>query len=399
MTMHDTSLRAKRGNLQPHDWQRLVLSQTTYLNIISGRAPELVGVPARLALTVLSWPYSAVVRVRNHLYATGRLKAHRVGIPAICVGNLTTGGTGKTPFVVWLCRYLREKQVRCAILTRGYKVQEGELSDEPALLTAQCPGVAVIVNPDRVGGAAEAIRTHEAQVLVMDDGFQHRRLARDLDIVAIDATRPFGYSSMGVPPTYSGSRARCPCYGRVLPAGLLREPVAGLRRAHAVVLTRCDQVPQDIVGQIEEDIRRVNHDLVIARSVHVPVGIRTHEGAEISFEQIRGKRVFAFCGIGNPQSFFHTVERLGGLLAGSRAYDDHYRYDASDLDRIHHEAARQEAQIVLTTQKDWMRIARWAAAPGHPPLAYLAVELQITAGAQELIALIDRVLGGRIPNP
>jgi tetraacyldisaccharide 4'-kinase len=337
-------------------------------------------------LGVASLGYGLAVHVRNALYDHRLLRTHRMNAIVLSVGNLTTGGTGKTPLVAWLCQTINQrskiKNQNCqvAILTRGYKMQEGEMSDEPALLSAQCPGVAVIVNPDRVAGAAEAIRAHGAQVLIMDDGFQHRRLARDLDIVAIDATQPFGF-------------------GKMLPAGLLREPVAGLRRAHAVVLTRCDQLPQDTLEQIEEDVHRINHDLVIARSIHSPVGIRMHEGTEIGVEEIRGKRLFAFCGIGNPQSFFHTVERLDSRLVGSRVYDDHYRYETSDLNRIREEAVRQQAEMVLTTQKDWTKIAKLAGLQGHPPLAYLAVELQIVAGAQELMALIDRLLGGRMPHP
>ncbi|MCL5279466.1 MAG: tetraacyldisaccharide 4'-kinase [Planctomycetes bacterium] len=327
---------------------------------------------------MLSWPYSAVVRVRNYLYTSGRLKTHTVGVPVICVGNLTTGGTGKTPLVVWLCRYLQEKQICCSILTRGYKTRKGEASDEPALLAALCPGVAVVVNPDRVTGAAEAICWHDARVLVMDDGFQHRRLSRDLDIVAVDATRMFGY-------------------GRLLPAGLLREPVSGLRRAHAVVLTRCDQVSADTLKRIEEEIRRINPDLVVARSIHAPVGIRTLAGTEMEAGQLRGQRIFAFCGVGNPQSFFHTVEQSGAVLAGSIAYDDHHRYAVTDLERIYRKAARRKASLILTTQKDWTKIAPLAS-PGEPRLAYLAVELQITAGQQPLTALIDRILGGTMPQ-
>ncbi len=294
------------------------------------------------------------------------------------MGNLTTGGTGKTPLVVWLCRYLQEKQICCSILTRGYKTQKREVSDEPALLAAQCPGVAVVVNPDRVAGAAEAICHHNAQVLVMDDGFQHRRLSRDLDIVAIDATRTFGY-------------------GRVLPAGLLREPVTGLRRAHAVVLTRCDQVSADTLKRTEEDIRRINPNVVVARSIHAPVEIRTLPGTGVDVGQLRGQRVFAFCGLGNPQSFFRTVEHAGGVLVGSIAYDDHYRYAVSDLERIYRKAARQKASLILTTQKDWTKVAPLAS-PGEPPLACLTVELQITAGAERLTALIDRALSGTMPN-
>jgi len=327
---------------------------------------------------VLSWPYAAIVRVRNHLYDRGLLKAHRVRVPVICAGNLTTGGTGKTPLVLWLCRYLRERQIRCAILTRGYRTRPDDASDEPALLAAQCPEVAVVVNSDRVAGAAEAICHHNAQILVMDDGFQHRRLSRDLDIVVIDATRTFGY-------------------GRLLPAGLLREPITALRRAHAVVLTRCDQVSADTLKRIEEDIHLIHPNLVVARSIHAPVGIRTLAGSEIAAGQLRGQRVFAFCGIGNPQSFFHTIEHFGGVLVGSAAYDDHYRYAVGDLERIYRKATRRKASLILTTQKDWTKIAPLADPREHPLLACLAVELQITAGAPQLTALIDRVLGVKMP--
>jgi len=364
--------------MAPHGRNEVRLKQTVYLEIISDQAPGVVGIPARLALRALSWPYAWIVRGRNHLYATGRLPIHQAGVPVVCIGNLTTGGTGKTPLVVWLCRWLQARQVRSAILTRGYKMPPGALSDEPALLAEACPGVAVVVNPDRVAGAAEALRRHGAQVLVMDDGFQHRRLARDLDIVAVDATRPFGY-------------------GRLLPAGLLREPVTGLRRAHAVVLTRCDQVAEEGLQQLEDQIRGVNRDLVVVRSVHAPIGIRTVDGAEISLEQVRGQRVFAFCGIGNPAAFCATVERLGTVPAGWRAYDDHHPYGSSDWDSLRREATAKGATLILTTQKDGTKIARWANSEEGPSLACLAIELQLTAGADGLTALLERLVAGIMP--
>ncbi len=358
-------------------WQGFELSHTAYLNLVSGKSPSLIGVPARLILTLLSWPYAAVVGLRNYLYSTGRLKARRVEATVISIGNLTAGGTGKTPLVVWLCRYLGDKRLRSAILTRGYKTLAGELSDEPALLAAQCPNVPVIVDPDRVAGAGAAIRNGAAQVLVMDDGFQHRRLARDLDIVTVDATVPFGY-------------------GRVLPAGLLREPVTGLQRAHAVVLTRCDQVTDETLRDIEETVRRVNHDLVVVRSAHVPSGLRTADGAEIDLGKLRDQRVFAFCGLGNPQAFFRTLEHLGAISVGSHVFDDHHHYTVDDLRRIRREARERQGGLILTTQKDWMKIAPLVSTGDQPPLACLAVEMHITAGADRLTALIDGVLSDTI---
>jgi tetraacyldisaccharide 4'-kinase len=356
----------------------MAINQDRFKAIISGRRTEWWAGCARALLRMASLGYGLVVRVRSAMYDRRLLQSRRTDAVVLSVGNLTTGGTGKTPLVVWLCRHVRNKQLRCAILTRGYKTQKGELSDEPALLASQCRDVPVIVNPDRVMGATEAIRSQGAQVLIMDDGFQHRRLARDLDIVAIDATLPFGY-------------------GRVLPAGLLREPLAGLRRAHAVVLTRCDQVPEDVLSKIEEEARSVNRNLVIARSVHAPVGIRTTEDTEIPLKKMCGMRVFAFCGIGNPQAFFRTVERLGAVLAGARAFDDHHRYTPDDLRAVHDQAREQRASLVLTTQKDWTKAVRSPMPEGDPPLAYLRIDLRITSGEELLTSLIDRVLDGRIP--
>mgnify|MGYP001432810893 CR=1 FL=1 len=357
----------------------MAINQDRFIAIISRRRTDLRARGARVLLCLASLGYSLVVRIRNALYTSSVLKRHPANAVILSIGNLTTGGTGKTPLVVWLCRRVREKGLACAILTRGYKTQKGELSDEPALLAAQCPDVPVVVNPDRVAGAAEAIRSHGAQIIVMDDGFQHRRLARDLDIIAVDATTPFGY-------------------GRVLPAGLLREPISGLRRAHAVVLTRCDQVSEDALSQIEDEIRQVNRNLVISRSIHAPVAIRTAQEMEIALDRIRGQRVFAFCGIGNPQAFFRTIEQLGVVAVGTRVFDDHYRYTAEDLETVLEQAKAQKATLVLTTQKDWTKAARTGAKGDSPALAYLAIDMRFTAGEESLTALIDRVLHGRIPT-
>ncbi|MEN6338094.1 MAG: tetraacyldisaccharide 4'-kinase [Phycisphaerales bacterium] len=350
------------------------------MKIISGRRRDAGARVTRALLRAGSFGYRLAVSLRNGLYNHHLLRAHRAGAPVLCIGNLTTGGTGKTPLVVWLCHRVRATQLRCAILTRGYRTQKGELSDEPALLADQCPDVPVVVNPDRVAGAAEAIGRHGADVLVMDDGFQHRRLSRDLDILAIDATNPFGYD-------------------RVLPAGLLREPVGGLKRAHAAVLTRCDQVPDDVLSRIEGKIRRINRNLVIARSIHAPIAVCTASGAEVPLDQMKGKRVFAFCGIGNPQAFFRTSSRLGALVVGSAAFDDHYRYTPEDLKAVQDQARSLQAALVLTTQKDWTKIVQAGLPQQGPPLAYLAIDLQITAGEESLTTLIDRILGGRIPRP
>lgn len=353
------------------------MDQQLYRKLIARQVPPLMGIPLRLLLIVLSWPYALIIRLRNMLYSHQWLKVHRVAMPVICVGNLTAGGTGKTPLVTWLARWLQAKNQRVAILTRGYKTEKGKLSDEPAELAAACPGVGVVVNPDRVAGANDAIRHHGAQVLVMDDGFQHRRLARDIDIVTIDATAPFGY-------------------GHVLPAGLLREPVSGLKRAGAVVLTRTDQVSDEQLRQIEDRIGRINPRLPIIRTVHAPVAARCLDGSETGLDALRGRKVFAFCGLGNPDGFFRTVESCGCLLAGARAFNDHHTYTEACLAEIYEESAAQGVQWVLTTSKDWNKITPLIPSPAPLPTAYLAIELQFTAGVERLTTLIEHAMRGRI---
>lgn len=351
------------------------MNQETYRNLVSGHATGPQAAVLRLLLIVFSWPYSVIVRLRNRLYSAGLFKAHRVDAAVISVGNLTAGGTGKTPLVVWLCRTLRQR--RCVILTRGYRTQKGKPSDEPALLADKCPGVPVVINPDRVAGAGQAITSHGAEVLILDDGFQHRRLARDIDIVTIDATSPFGF-------------------GRLLPAGLLREPVTGLRRADAVVITRCDQVSQEQLAAIERQVRQVNPDLIIATAVHAPAAVITQDGPEIGLETLRGKRVHAFCGIGNPEAFFDTIRRLGCVLAGRQAFDDHHAYTGECLSGIRQQAGEHTADYVLTTQKDWTKIAPLLSPGGKPPMACLAVEMRFVGGCESLTGLIARVLDGKI---
>ncbi|MBN2131867.1 MAG: tetraacyldisaccharide 4'-kinase [Sedimentisphaerales bacterium] len=353
------------------------MNQQTYRNILSGQARGFGAALARLSLRGLSWPYGAVVRVRNGLYSRGWLATHAAEAPVISVGNLTAGGTGKTPLVAWLAQFLRDRHIHPAILTRGYKTQKDAPSDEPAELAAMCPQVPVVIDPDRVAGAAEAVRNHGAQVLLLDDGFQHRRLARDLDILTVDATLPFGY-------------------GRLLPAGLLREPLAGLARAHAVVLTRCDLVTDDQRLRIEKRLRRIHRELVIAASVHAPVGARMDQGDDIDLRELRNKKVLAFCGIGNPKAFFDTLQRLGCVLVGSLGFDDHYHYTERCLREIHEKAKQCGAELVATTQKDWTKIAPLPRPTQEPRFACLTVKLELRQGAAEFAVLIERALADRI---
>ena len=379
------------------------MKQQTYRKLISGQSTGFGACMLRFLLKVAAIGYSRVVRLRNFLYFKGLLKTHHVDAAILCVGNITVGGTGKTPLVVWLCNLIAQNY-KHAILTRGYKATTNRI-DEPAMLAENCPQAEVIVNPDRVEGASEAIEKYAAEVLIMDDGFQHRRLARNLDIIAIDATQPFGY-------------------GKLLPAGLLREPVSSLRRASAVVITRSDQTDKTRLNEIEQKLRAINPDMVIAKSIHAAVSIQYPEPSVIpakagiqkdsktidsclrrndNIEQLKRKKIFAFCGIGNPDAFLNTIKNLGAELVGSKVFDDHYHYTDACITEISEQAEKLGADLILTTQKDWTKVISNSEFPiseskSSLPFAYLAVEIRFLAGEDKLTTLINDTLKCKIPR-
>jgi tetraacyldisaccharide 4'-kinase len=354
------------------------LNQEAYRKLISGQSKGIAAPIARAILRLLSWGYAAIIGVRNLFYSKGLLKIHRANVPVISVGNITTGGTGKTPLVIWLYRQIiqnpKSKIQNCGILTRGYKT-----TDEPKILAQSCPDAKVIINPDRVAGAKEAINKHNAQILIMDDGFQHRRLARNLDIVTIDATCPFGY-------------------GKILPAGLLREPASALKRADAAVITRSDQIKKDELENLEIQLHQINPNILIAKAVHNPIGIQTTRGEQIAIDQLKGKKVFAFCGIGNPEAFFNTIKKTAAQLVGSKTYNDHHIYTDADINDIHEQSLYLGAQLVLTTQKDWTKISPMKLPIADIPFAYLVMEIKFIDGQDKLKQLIDMALTCKIPQ-
>jgi tetraacyldisaccharide 4'-kinase len=282
----------------------------------------------------------------------------------ISVGNLTVGGTGKTPMVAALCKMLLSAGTRPAIVTRGYGgtvgrgplvVEPGDgrtcpgpdrIGDEPALLARTLPGVTVVVGSDRVAGAREAI-ARGAGVVVLDDGFQHRRLARDVDIVLIDATDPFGG-------------------GRLLPAGRLREPPGSLARADLVVLTRCSPDPSGTT--IVEAVRQIHPDVPIVRARQRAVGFVDRSGREVPAPT----RAIAFCGIGNPAAFERDLRAAGVEVGRFEAFRDHRPYTSGDLAGLIADAHDRSTALV-TTEKDLVRLDR-ADAPDPGPIVALRIE-------------------------
>jgi len=345
----------------------------------------------RLLLAAFACVYGLVIAVRNRLYDWRVLKKAVLPVPVVCVGNITAGGTGKTPMVVWLCRYLQSLGLKVVVLSRGYKSHGNDSNDEMRLLADSLPDVEMVVDSNRFGGGQSAIEKYRPDVIVMDDGFQHRQM---------------------------------------LPRGLLREPVKELGRAKIVVLSRADAVSDDKLAEIKNQIGNVC-DGIIAVSRHKPTGLYNASGDTIAIEELRGKKLFAFCAIGNPDAFLATLEKSGSKLVGKRFFQDHATYDENKLSQLQKTAHECQADWVVTTQKDWVKLkevleatvvtrgstcrdrarARREGAPtkngGHGPpyewrakpqptlmeqLYWVKVEMEIVEGKDKVCGLINGVI-------
>ena len=349
------------------------MDQNAYRNLVAGTDKSWGKKTLRLSLKTVSCAYSAAVRCRNWMYDKHLLKSHRCESSVISIGNITTGGTGKTPLVIWLCKHLNEKEQNTAVLTRGYKTEHGKLTDEPAILAKSCGQASVIVDSDRVRGAQKAITQSNARVLVLDDGFQHRRLRRDLDIIAIDGTCAFGYE-------------------KILPAGFLREPLKGLKRADAVVITRYEQASPETTDGIIERIKKINPNILIAKALHEHPFAVMIKGQKLTIEQLREKNIYAFCGIGNPDAFMNNLKNLGLNVVGHKIYNDHHNYSENDITDIYEEARYMDADVVLSTEKDWVKTALLVKPQSDIIFAYLALKLRFIEGGDELKQLVDRTV-------
>ena len=273
-----------------------------YLEIISGRRRGGASAGVRVALSTMMPFFAGVVYLRNRLYDLSLLSATRLSHPVISVGNLTAGGTGKTPMIRFLAGWLRDEGMGVAVLSRGYKSRDGQPGDEQRMLDSllnndRLARVVIKANPNRVAAAGEAITEHSnLSVFLLDDGFQHRRVSRDLDLVLISAVEPFGY-------------------GNMLPRGLLREPLSALGRADLVVITHADRVSASAIKTIEQTVGEYCADIPIIKAAHAPCGFRTSTTdinplAECSLGELAGRRFFAFCGLADPSVFLEQLESV-----------------------------------------------------------------------------------------
>ena len=336
---------------------------------------------------LLSWPlafaslaYVLVVRLRNLLFDRGVLRQTRVAAKVVSVGNLAVGGTGKTPWIVFLAQELRQRGVPVAIVSRGYKagregsvavVSDGErlllppdeAGDEPTLIARRCPGVPVVLGARRADAARVAIERFHARVVLLDDAFQHRYLARDVDLVNFHAR--IGTGS-----------------GLCLPAGILREPVSSLRRATALVVHGDGERGELLADSLRRSFpdKRLFRSRLATRGL---VGLRT--GRRLDPAALAGKRVLAFAGIAIPDALFDEVRRHGPSDLATQPYPDHFRYTSAEIERLAALARAGGVDYTITSEKDAMKIdPRWIADPGE--LFFLEGDIEIEGGREAFLA-------------
>jgi tetraacyldisaccharide 4'-kinase len=332
-----------------------------------------------LILPPLSSLYGVITRTRAVLYNRGTFRAAKLPKPVISVGNITAGGTGKTPLVEWVTKTLAASGKNVCVLTRGYGrdnpknrviVSDGsqvfsnpdEAGDEPFLLAKNLEGIAAVISDaNRFSAGQGALKHLGSNCFVLDDGFQHMQLARDLNIVTLDATDPWGGKSM-------------------LPIGTLREPLSGLKRADCIVLTRCDQALN--LENIQTEAARLSGDRPIFRSKMVS---RKFVPANASYSTSElSKPVGAFCGVGNPTSFITQLKELGYQPVVQKFFLDHHRYTQADVDELVELANRAGAQCLITTAKDAVKLQNLNL---QLPVFFLDIEIEID-NADELRRLL-----------
>jgi tetraacyldisaccharide 4'-kinase len=370
------------------------------IDVIFGRAEGIRSILYAGFLQTLSYLFSGIAQSRFWLYRKRILHDQPLGCLVVVVGNLTVGGTGKTPVVEKFARALRDRGRKVAILSRGYKsksaplwkkwlngltgtpepppriVSDGEkvlldsehAGDEPFMLARNLPGVIVLVDKNRVKAGMYAIRKFGCDTLVLDDGFQYLPLKGRLNLLLVDKTNPFGN-------------------GFLLPRGILREPIKHLRRASYVFLTKSNGQRDE---ELEELIQRHNPGVDVIECAHKPQYLQRFGSEERQpLQHLRGRRVGVFSGIATPESFEKFVKDLGGSIVFARRFLDHYRFAYDDFVSIFSEALEQKVEFIVTTEKDAVRLPDGLPCP--VPVYYLRLEIEIIRGAADFDEAVGRI--------
>ena len=346
-------------------------------------------------LKCLSFVFSAVVAFRYFLYRSGFLRRHPLGIQVISIGNVTAGGTGKTPVTEIFARTLAAEGRKVAILSRGYRrkeapwwqrmftqvidpplvVSDGKRvlldsatgGDEPYMLASNLPGVAVVVDRDRVKAGRYAIKRLGCDTIILDDGFQYQKLKHSVEVVLVDATNPFGN-------------------GNMLPRGVLREPARHLKRADIIFLTKC----RGDTASVKEEIRKYNAKAEIVECTHAPKVLKdVWSREEFPLDWLSGKTLCTLSGIASPKGFENSLRHLGAKVVWCERYADHHRYDSSEVLYALNRTADMGADALVTTEKDAVRFPRFETAPVK--CLYLRIAIEILKGGESFREIINRI--------
>ena len=343
----------------------------------------------------LSYLFLMVVSIRYFLYRTGLLRRYPLGTQVISIGNVTAGGTGKTPVTEIFARTLAAEGRKVAILSRGYRRKEAPWwqrlftqviekplvvsdgrrvlldsatgGDEPYMLASNLPGVAVVVDRNRVKAGRYAVNRLGCDTLILDDGFQYQKLKHSIEVVLVDSTNPFGN-------------------GNLLPRGILREPVRNLKRADIIFLTKC----RGDVSAVKEEIRRYNTTAEIVECNHTPKVMKdVWSREEFPLDWLRDKTVCTLSGIASPKGFENSLRHLGAKVVWCERYADHHRYDASEVLYALNRTADMGADALVTTEKDAVRFPRLETSPVR--CLYLRIVIEILAGRESFTQIINRI--------
>ena len=355
-----------------------------------------LGIRVLLAfLKAVSCIFGAVVAIRYFLYDAGIMRRYPLGIQVISIGNVTAGGTGKTPVTEIFARTLAAEGRKVAILSRGYRRKEAPWwqrvfmqvvtpplvvsdgkhvlldsavgGDEPYMLASNLPGVAVVVDRNRVKAGRYAIKRLGCDTLILDDGFQYQKLKHSVEVVLVDSTNPFGN-------------------GHMLPRGVLREPARNLKRADIIFLTKC----RGDVSAVKEEIRRYNGTAEIVECNHTPKSLKdVWSREEYPLSWLEGKTVCTLSGIASPKGFENSLRRLGAKVVWCERYADHHRYDPSEILYALNRTADMGSDALVTTEKDAVRFPRFETVPVK--CLYLRIAIEILSGRENFNQIIDRI--------
>jgi len=345
-------------------------------SVISGERSGIFPSFLRIKLLLISYLTLGMVKIRRWLYSRGLLRSENLPCKVISVGNVVVGGSGKTPTVIAIAKLLKEdSDLKIAVVSRGYRsktkgnaiVSDGNsvlldsalAGDEPYLLAQNLSGIPVLIGKDRIKSISEAIGRWGIQVAILDDGFQYLKMVRDVNIVTIDSTSPFGFYHL-------------------LPRGYLREPLSALKNADLILLTRTDQCKN--LNEVKRQLQEIASSVPIFESVHQPTCLMLAEkNQDLGLDYIKNKNVLAVCGIANHLSFIETLNALNPAKITPVSFPDHHEYTNDDIRNIGNKAIEINANMIVTTEKDAYKIREITACP----VLILKIELKLICSSTD----------------